>query len=62
MDTITISVDEKQLRQKASELGLTVEAVVLLGVEALLSGLDEDFEQATAYILKKNEELYRRLT
>lgn len=63
MGNITISLPEdkmSQLKEMASGLGTTPEELVRASVEDLL-GRPEDFQEALDYVLKKNEELYRRL-
>ena len=60
--TITLSDDHfSQLKEKASNLGITLEALVILSIEELLSRPEDDFIQAVDYILEKNAELYKRL-
>jgi len=63
MTTITIPLpDERleQLRGLADRSGLTPEEYLLHRVEELLDR-PEEFREATAFVLKKNAELYRRL-
>ena len=63
MGNITISLPEERmtkLKEIASGLGTTPEELVRASVEDLL-GRPEEFEKAVDYVLKKNEELYRRL-
>jgi predicted DNA-binding protein len=63
MSDITISLPEdrmSKLKQIAAGLGTTPEELVRASVEDLL-GRPEDFQRAVDYVLKKNEELYRRL-
>lgn len=64
MSSITISISDErlqELRKRAAELQVAPEELARAGVEELLDLPDEAFEQAVAYVLKKNEELYRRL-
>ena len=64
MTTITIGLpDERALRLKemAARLGLSPEELVRVSVEELLARPDEEFERAVDHVLKKNDELYRRL-
>lgn len=49
-----------KLKEMATGLGTTPEELVRASVEELL-GRPEEFEKAANYVLKKNEELYRRL-
>ncbi len=50
-----------QLKEKASRLGITLADLLHLSIEEILSRPDEDFRQATDYVLQKNAKLYRRL-
>lgn len=64
MSDITLTVSEAQLTQlqeKAARLGITLEDLLLLSIEEILSRPDEDFRKAAGYVLQKNAELYRRL-
>ncbi|NOX63283.1 MAG: DNA-binding protein [Chloroflexi bacterium] len=64
MVTITVSLPERkavELKEMASTLGVTVEDLVRLGVEDLLTQPKEDFDKALTYVLSKNKELYERL-
>jgi hypothetical protein len=51
----------EQLRVEAERLGLTAEELARAAIVDLLGGTGEDFAAAAERILKKNEELYRRL-
>jgi hypothetical protein len=46
---------------QAERLGLTPEDLARAAVTDLLAGAGEDFKTAAERVLKKNEELYRRL-
>lgn len=46
---------------EAERLGLTPEELARAAVADLLASVGEDFEVAAGRVLKKNEELYRRL-
>jgi len=64
MTMITIPLSDErlaQLRAWAEQTGLTPEEFLQRRVEQLLQSPDEQFRQATAYVLHKNAELYRRL-
>jgi hypothetical protein len=63
MSNITISLPEdrmSKLKEVAAGLGTTPEELVRASVEDLL-GRPEEFRRAVDFVLKKNEELYRRL-
>ena len=64
MTNLTITLPDNQLeklKQKAVFLGISPEELVLLSIQELIDRSDDDFKQATDYILNKNSELYRRL-
>jgi antitoxin FitA len=64
MSSITINLsDEHLLRLKeiAARLGLAPEELARISITELLAQPDEKFERAADYVLKKNDELYRRL-
>ena len=50
-----------RLRLEAERLGLTPEDLARAAVADLLAATGEDFKAAANRVLKKNEELYRRL-
>ncbi len=50
-----------RLREEAERLGVAPEDLARAAVADLLSGQREDFRSAADYVLRKNEELYRRL-
>jgi hypothetical protein len=60
--SIDLSVAQaERLRAEAERLGLTPEELARAAVADLLASVGEDFEAAAERVLKKNEELYRRL-
>jgi len=64
MATMTISLSDKnlsKLKEKAAQIGILPEQLVLASIEELLGSPDETFIQAMDYVLKKNAELYHRL-
>ncbi len=64
MSTITIPLPDDrldELKQRAAELKVSPEELVRASVQELLTRPDQAFERAAEYILKKNQELYRRL-
>ena len=64
MTTITIELPSERL-QKLQEMALkfsvSMEELVRLSVEDMLTQPEEQFRKAAQYVLKKNAELYRRL-
>ena len=64
MTDLTISLPEDKLaklRERASAYGVSAEDLVRAGIDRLLESPEDDFRGAVDYVLKKNEELYRRL-
>jgi Ribbon-helix-helix protein, copG family len=62
---ITVALPEahlQELKEVAARLGVSVDALVRVSVEELLAKPDESFRNALDHVLKKNEELYRRLS
>ena len=53
---------EQKLRDEAKRLGVSAETLARLAVEDLLEGPEVDFERAAQLVLKKNRELYDRLS
>ena len=61
---ITVELSEEQaerLRGIAERLGVRPEELARAGVTDLLRQPEEDFLMAAEHVLRKNEELYRRL-
>lgn len=50
-----------RLRVEAERLGLTPEDLARAAITDLLAATGEDFKAAANRVLKKNQELYRRL-
>ena len=50
-----------KLRAEAARLGVKPEALARAALADLLRNEDEEFRRAAEYVLRKNEELYRRL-
>ena len=50
-----------KLRQEAARLGVAPEALARAALADLLSNQEEDFREVAEHVLRKNEELYRRL-
>jgi antitoxin FitA len=64
MNSITINLPDEhllKLREIAARLGVSPEDLARMSIEELLAQPEERFERAADYVLKKNEELYRRL-
>lgn len=64
MTTITIELPSERL-QKLQEMslkfGVSMEELVRVSVEDMLTQPEEQFRKAAQYVLKKNAELYKRL-
>lgn len=59
----TIEVSEERLerlRVLAARYGVPLEELVRVGIDELLGRLDSNFDEAIDFILKENDELYRR--
>jgi hypothetical protein len=50
-----------RLRQEAARLGVPPAELARAAVVDLLAGRDDDFRAAAERVIKKNDELYRRL-
>jgi hypothetical protein len=64
MATITIAVSDERLirlRERAAAAGLTPEEYVGQRLAPLLDQPSHEFQEAAEYVLRKNQELYRRL-
>ncbi len=64
MSEITIKLPDdcfRKLSERAAQLNVAPEDLVLASIEELVAQPDTAFRQATEYLLDKNEELYRRL-
>ncbi|MFM7150028.1 MAG: DNA-binding protein [Gemmataceae bacterium] len=64
MTNIVIPLSDEQLRQlkvQAEASHLTPEEVARIAVEEWLSRSGDEFNRAASHVLKKNEELYKRL-
>ena len=62
--SVTVDLRPEQfarLQSIADRLGVSVESLARSSLEDLLAGLDDKFERTAEYVLKKNDELYRRL-
>jgi hypothetical protein len=51
----------EQLRQEAERLGVAPEELARAAITDLLATPDQEFARAAERVLRKNEELYRRL-
>ncbi len=64
MKNITISITDARLLKleaTATRLGISLEDLILIGVEIVVNQPEDSFEGAIAYVLNKNAELYQRL-
>jgi hypothetical protein len=62
---LSLDLTERQnekLKLAAKSLGLRPEELAKAALNDLLDRPQEDFEEATAHALRKNKELYRRLS
>ncbi len=65
MTTLTITLPEDRLiklQELAARLQVTPEELATTSIEELLTRPDETFQHAANYVLKKNADLYRRLS
>lgn len=61
---LSIELNETEgtkLRDEAARLGVAPEDLARAALGDLLRNEDEDFREAAEHVLRKNEELYRRL-
>ena len=64
MTNLTVTLPDTQLselKEAAKKLGVSVEDLIRVSIDELLSKPDTEFEDAVSYVLQKNAELYRRL-
>jgi hypothetical protein len=64
MHTITITIPDDRLvklQETATRLGISLEELILMGVEEILNQPEQTFQSAVDYVLKKNAELYKHL-
>jgi predicted transcriptional regulator len=64
MTTVTIELPEErvhELSERATALGITIEALIQASITDLLTRPADDVQQAIDLVLTKNAELYRRL-
>jgi hypothetical protein len=60
--SVELSEDQaERLRSAAQRLGVRPEDLARAGVSDMLTQPEEDFRRAAEHVLRKNEELYRRL-
>ena len=63
-ETIRVTLaDDRLLRLKeiAAQFEVSLEELVRVSIEELVSRPEEEFERAVNFVLQKNAELYRRL-
>lgn len=51
----------KRLKERAKQLGISLDDLIRIGLEELLRQPDDTFEEMASYLLEKNAELMRRL-
>jgi hypothetical protein len=64
MATITIELPSEglqKLQEMAQKFGVSMEELVRVSVEDMLTQPEEQFRKAAQYVLKKNAELYKCL-
>jgi len=65
MTTLTITLPDDRLaklQEMAARLNVTPEELATTSITELLTRPDDTFQQAMSYVLKKNADLYRRLS
>jgi predicted transcriptional regulator len=65
MSAITVSISDEhlfKLHELADRFKVSTETLVQISIDELLSKPDADFHRAADYVLKKNAELYKRLS
>jgi hypothetical protein len=55
------AAEERRLREQAARLGVEPADLARAAVSDLLANEDDDFRSAAERVLRKNQELYRRL-
>lgn len=55
------STEAERVREAADRLGVSSDELARAALVDLLGARDEDFRAAAEHVLRKNEELYRRL-
>ncbi len=63
--SISLNLDDEQskrLQERAQELGVDARELAKAAVNDLLTRPADDFDRAAKSVLKKNQELYRRLS
>jgi antitoxin FitA len=64
MASITVTIPDEQLeklQQLARDSQVSPEDLVRANIEGWLAASNDEFTQASSYVLKKNAELYHRL-
>lgn len=54
--------DSQQLQELADKIGINPQELAVAAIRDWLSASDDDFQQAAQKVLRKNDELYRRLS
>ena len=61
--TVTLSEDRLQkLQELAKQFRIAPEELLRVSVEDIIARPQADFQKVVDYVLKKNKELYKRLT
>ena len=64
MNSITVQLPEERiqkLRERAGQMGLSIEDLVCIGIDEILSQPDDPFAEGRTQPAANNSELYRRL-
>lgn len=64
MHAITITIPDDRLvklQETATRLGVSLEELILMGVDQVLNQSEQAYIGAAEYVLQKNAELYQRL-
>ena len=65
MESLTIDLTKdlaNRLKSAANKLGIQPKELVQIGIQEKLEQLEQEFQQASDYVLNKNKELYQRLS
>lgn len=65
MVSLTINLSDEQfikLEKKAKDCGLSAKELVEIEIDEIVLETDKEFSSSLDYVLKKNQELYKRLS